>query len=96
MGGAAEMTKTSQQTAGALAPTSQEDESETTKTGKLPEGEDEVLARTSAEVDNVAEDKEKGKEEAMEMRERLKSRLESLAKMYASGKIDRPEEEDEG
>jgi hypothetical protein len=91
------MTKTGKQltvqTTEALTPTSQEDKSETMEMDKLPESEEEVLAKTPAEVDTVTEDKQKGMKEAEDMREKIKNRLESLAKMYASSKVDHPEDE---
>jgi len=97
MGRAAEMTKTgkriTEQTTEELMPASQEDESETMDMEELPEAEEEVVTKTPAEVDMVTEGKKKRMKETEDMREKIKSRLESLAKMYASSKVDEPEDE---
>ena len=82
-------------TADAPTGTSREGDSQTKEDGEAPEETGEALAKTFGEVVNAAEANAKGKRGAKEVQKRIETRLESLARMYASNKARQTDEEEE-
>ena len=83
------------QTADAPTRTSQEGDSKARETGKASKEASEALARTFGEVISVAGANAKEPKETKEVQRRIETRLESLARMYASNKARQAEEENE-